>query len=367
MRIHPQRNVSPLMRCSIVLALALAASGCSNIGYYVQSVSGQFDIWRRERPIDELIADPATPPPLRAKLETVVQIRRYASEELGLPDDGSYTRYADLERPFVVWNVFATPKFSMQPQRWCFPVAGCVSYRGYFSREEAERFAATIAAEGSDVYVGGVPAYSTLGWFADPVLNTFIHYPDYRIAQLIFHELSHREVYAAGDTVFNESFAVVVEQAGVERWLRSHGTQLARDRFQREQRYRREFVDLVQRYHRRLSDLYNSGLDPAVMREQKNGAITEMVSEYQRMRAEWGGFKGYDLWFSRRPNNAQIASVAIYTRLVPAFRALLRQEQDDLPRFYAAVKRLAAMPKAQRTAALEQLQRAALEASAPIM
>jgi predicted aminopeptidase len=355
------------MRCVIALCIALAASGCSNVGYYVQSVSGQFDIWRRERPIDQMLADPSTPAPLRDKLAKVLEMRRFASAELGLPNDGSYTRYADLERQFVVWNVFATPEFAMRPLQWCFPFAGCVSYRGYFAQGDAERFAATLAAEGNDVFVGGVPAYSTLGWFADPVLNTFIHYPDHRIARLIFHELSHREVYAPGDTVFNESFAVVVEQVGVARWLARHGTERERAAFEREQGYRRDFIDLVQRYHRRLSELYGSGLDVDAMRRRKNEAIDEMLHEYGRLKEQWGGFKGYDPWFARRPNNAQIASVSIYTRLVPAFQALLRREQNDLPRFYAAARTLAALPKDERAAALEQLQRAALEAPAPIM
>ncbi|MGQ0526077.1 MAG: aminopeptidase [Betaproteobacteria bacterium] len=355
------------MRYFAILLLAIASGGCSNVGYYLQSVSGQLDIWRRERPIDEIVSDPAAPAPLRDKLAKVLEMRRFASAELGLPDDGSYTRYADLERQFVVWNVFATPEFSMRPLQWCFPIAGCVSYRGYFSREDAERFAATVAAEGNDVFVGGVPAYSTLGWFADPVLNTFIHYPEHRIARLIFHELSHRVVYAPGDTVFNESFAVAVEQVGVARWLERHGTERARQAFEREQAYRQDFIDLVQRYHRQLTGLYDGGLDRAAMRKRKNEAIDEMLRDYGRLKEQWGGFEGYDAWFARRPNNAQIASVAIYTRLVPAFRALLRQEQNDLPRFYAAARKLAAMPKEARTAALERLQQAALEARAPIM
>lgn len=355
------------MRYIIVLWLAITASGCSNIGYYLQSVGGQFDIWRRERPIDELIADPSTPAPLKEKLAKVIEMRRFASTELGLPNDGSYTRYADLERQFVVWNVFATPEFSMRPLQWCFPFAGCVSYRGYFAHDDAERFAATLAAEGNDVFVGGVPAYSTLGWFADPVLNTFIHYPDHRLARLIFHELSHRKVYAPGDTVFNESFAVVVEQAGVARWLERHGTERQRLAFEREQGYRREFIALVQRYHRRLSELYERGLDAKTMRKRKNETIDDMLGDYGRLKEQWGGFSGYEPWFARRPNNAQIASVSIYTRLVPAFQALLRQEQNDLPRFYAAAKKLAALPKDERASALERLQRAALETPAPIM
>lgn len=342
-----------LLRTAIAAVLLLTA-GCSNIGYYLQSVGGQLDIWRRERPIDELIADPLTPAALKEKLATVVQLRRFASRELRLPGEKSYIRYADIERPFVVWNVFATPELSLRPMQWCFAFAGCVNYRGYFSRDAAERFAATLAARDHDVYVGGVPAYSTLGWFADPVLNTFIDYPEYRIAQLIFHELAHREAYAPNDSVFNESFAVVVEQAGVERWLARHGTEFERRRYARERAYREDFIRLVQAYHRRLTALYETELASTEMRRRKEALISEMLGDYRQLKEKWGGFTGYDAWFARRPNNAQIASVAIYTRLVPAFRALLSEYRGDLAEFYGAVKRLAELPKEERTAALER-------------
>jgi predicted aminopeptidase len=338
-----------------LVCLVLLSSGCANIGYYLQSVSGQFDIWWRERPIGEVIADPATPSALKEKLAQVQEIRRFASAELDLPQSDSYTRYADLERPYVVWNVFAAPEFSMRPLQWCFLFVGCVSYRGYFSREEAERFAASLAAQENDVFVGGIPAYSTLGWFADPVLNTFIHYSDYRIAQLIFHELAHQKVYARGDSMFNESFAVVVEQEGVRRWLTHHGTAQEKSGYEREQQHREDFIRLIQAYHGRLTALYDSGLAPAEMRKRKAQTLAEMLQDYEKLKSAWGGYTGYDAWFKRRPNNAQIASIAIYTRLVPGFQALLRQHGGELPGFYAAVKALAALPKDERTGRLERL------------
>jgi len=338
-----------------VACLVLMASGCANVGYYLQSVSGQLDIWRREQPIGAVIADPATPAALKEKLAQVQEIRRFASTELDLPQNDSYTRYADLGRQYVVWNVFATTEFSMQPMQWCFPFAGCVSYRGYFSRRDAERFAAGLAVRDNDVFVGGVPAYSTLGWFADPVLNTFIHHPDYRIAQLIFHELAHQKVYARNDSMFNESFAAVVEEAGVRRWLERHGTDRERSAYDRERAYRDDFVRLVQTYHGRLSALYDSDLSPAVMRERKGETLAEMNRDYAQLKTKWGGYSGYDAWFERRPNNAQIASVAIYTKLVPGFRALLRRHGGELPGFYAAVQALAALPADQRTDRLERL------------
>jgi predicted aminopeptidase len=343
------------LRTALVCVL-LMASGCANIGYYLQSVNGQLDIWRRERPIREVIADPGTPAPLKKKLAQVLEIRRFASAELDLPHTDSYTLYADLERAYVVWNVFAAPEFSMHPVQWCFPFAGCVNYRGYFSRTDAEHFAAGLAAQGDEIFIGGIPAYSTLGWFADPVLNTFIHYSDYRIAQLIFHELAHQKVYASGDSMFNESFAVVVEQEGVRRWLESHGTAQEKANYDREQQYREDFIGLVQAYHDRLSALYDSGgFSADTMRERKNQTLDEMMRDYERLKTRWGGYKGYDRWFERRPNNAQIASVAIYTKLVPGFRGLLRQHRGELPPFYAAVKVLASLTKEERTDRLERL------------
>ncbi len=333
----------------------LLVGGCANVGYYWQSVSGQLDVWRRERPVEEVLADPAVAQALKDRLARVVEIRNFASRELDLPDNRSYRRYADLERPFVVWNVFAAPEFSVEPLEWCFLFAGCVKYRGYFSREEAERFAAELARQGQDVYVGGVPAYSTLGWFADPVLNTFIHYPDAGLAGLIFHELSHQVAYAKGDTAFNESFAVAVEREGVRRWMERAGDAGQRDAFERNQRARVDFARLMLKYRDRLDALYRTRIAPAAMRERKREIIAGLEAEYRTLRAEWGGFAGYDRWFARKPNNAQFASVGLYTEFVPAFEALLAREGRDLPRFYAAVQALAALPKAEREARLRTL------------
>jgi predicted aminopeptidase len=335
--------------------LALLVSGCSNVGYYWQSIGGQMDIWRRERPLEEVIGDAATPEPLKQKLAAVARIRDFASRELGLPDNRSYRRYADLERPFVLWNVFAAPEFSLRPEQWCFPFAGCVSYRGYFAKADADGFAAGLAGQGYDVYVGGVPAYSTLGWFADPVLNTFIHRSEAEIARLMFHELAHQLIYVRDDTVFNESFAVAVEQEGMRRWLARTGDAGQSKEFERNRRTREDFLRLIQTYRARLDALYRSGIAPAAMRERKRAILAELESEYRRVKEGWGGFAGYDRWFAAAPNNAQLASVALYAQLVPAFQSLLTREQGDLARFYAAVRALAALPKAQRDAQLAEL------------
>jgi predicted aminopeptidase len=334
---------------------ALLLGGCANVSYYWQSVSGQMDIWRRERRVEEVMADTATPDALKRKLATVTRIREFASRDLGLPENRSYRNYADLERPFAVWNVLAAPEFSTEPLRWCFLFAGCVSYRGYFDREEAERFAAGLAEQGHDVYVGGVPAYSTLGWFADPVLSTFIHFPETELARLVFHELAHQVVYVKDDTAFNESFAVVVEQEGMRRWLARAGDTGGRESYERQKGIRAEFVGLVRKHRARLEALYRSRLAPEAMSARKREILGDLNSEYRSAKARWGGYAGYDAWIARGPNNAQIASVALYTQRVPAFEALLRREGGDLARFYGATKELAALPKEQREAQLATL------------
>lgn len=350
------------LRIAAILML-LALTGCTHVAYYMQSVRGQLDVWQREHAIAEVIADPATPEALREKLAAVLRMREFASRELGLPDNASYLRYADLGRPYVVWNVFAAPEFSTRPVQWCFPVAGCVGYRGYFSREQAEAFAAQMGAEGHDVFVGGVPAYSTLGWFADPVLNTFIRYPDPGIARLIFHELAHQIAYVRDDSVFNESFAVTVEQEGVARWLERHGSAQDKSVYERMRRQREDFTRLIQAYRERLDALYASDLAPEAMRERKKRIFGEMLGDYEQLKAGWNGFRGYDRWFEQQPNNAQIASVAIYTQRVPAFQALLRAQGGDLPAFYREVDALAALPREERTAKLMRRTGAAPEAA----
>lgn len=343
------------MRAVITMLLSLLLSGCGNISYYLQSVGGQFAIWQREVPVERLLEDPDLSPLLKTQLERALRIRDYASRELGLPDNASYRSYADLARPFVVWNVFAAAEFSTEPQQWCFAVAGCVGYRGYFSEAGARSHAATLAAEGNDVYVGGVPAYSTIGWFADPLLNTFIHYPEPELARLLFHELAHQIVYVTDDTVFNESFATVVEQAGLARWLAAHGSDADRKRFAQLQRYRADFRALVTQTRAELAALYAGIATPEEKRRRKAELFAVLQTQYQQRRGDWGGFSGYDRWFAQPLGNAHLASVAIYTQRVPAFEALLRQQGGDLPRFYAAVRELAVLSAAERNARLDAL------------
>jgi predicted aminopeptidase len=329
------------------------------VGYYVQAIGGQMELMRKARPIPEVIADPATSAEVKRKLERVVQIRNFASQALGLPDNDSYRRYADLQRPFVVWNVFAVPELQVEAKEWCFPFAGCVGYKGYFAEADAKRFAADLRTQRYDVYTGGVPAYSTLGWFKDPVLNTFIRYPEAEIARLIFHELAHQVAYAKGDTTFNESFAVAVEEEGVQRWLAAYGSAEQKSAFDQAQVYRRAFLDIVAQYRARLAQLYTEPLSPEAKRAQKAQSFAQMRADYLALKQSLGGFSGYDWWFDQPLNNAQLASVAIYNQLVPAFSALLRGRGADLPAFYAEVKRLAALSQSERDAAMQALRPAA--------
>jgi len=340
-----------LLISALLVAFAPAA-GCSSIGYYFQAVSGQMELTRKTQPIAKVMANPDTGAELKGKLERVVEMRDFASRELHLPDNGSYRSYADIGRSYVVWNVFAAPEFSVKPQEWCFLFAGCVEYRGYFSKAGADKFASDLREQRYDVFIGGVPAYSTLGWLDDPVLSTFVQYPDADIAELMFHELAHQLVYVQGDSTFNESFAVAVEREGVERWLAVHGSEAQRRAFEQKQVRRQAFAELVASYRDQLAQLYAEPLDVQQMRARKERVLTQMRAAYGRLKQSWDGFAGYDYWFEQPLNNAQLASVSIYTQLVPAFQRMLRDNGGDLERFYAEAKRLAALPKAQRDAEL---------------
>jgi predicted aminopeptidase len=336
-------------RClQLLVALAPLLCGCDTLRYYSQAVGGHLDLMRRAAPIDEQLGRDSVPAALKAKLQAVLRIREFASRELGLPDNGSYRSYADLGRPYVLWNVFAAPEFSVEPVSSCFVLAGCVSYRGYFREADAQAEGASLRARDYDVHVGGVPAYSTLGWFDDPVLNTFIQYPEAALARLMFHELAHQVLYVKNDTRFNESFAATVEQAGVERWLAQSGSNSDRAAYERLQRMRNEFVALILKYRATLEQYYGEDLPVEEKRVGKARLFAEMEEEYRQLKTSWGGFAGYDRWFARKPNNATLVSVALYTELVPAFQALLRRVGGDLPRFYAAAKDLAKLPKEER-------------------
>jgi predicted aminopeptidase len=317
--------------------LALPAVGCESLAYYTQAVGGHLGVLARARPVDEWLADPGTDAALKQRLQTARRIRAFASKELRLPDNGSYVSYAELDRPYVVWNVFAAPVFSVEPKKECFPFTGCVSYRGFYSEEQARRHAQKLRESGYDVHIGGVPAYSTLGWSDDPLLSTFIRYPDAQLARLVFHELAHQVVYAKGDTTFNESFAVAVEEEGVRRWLQAEGRSADLAAFHATQARRREFAERVSQTRERLASVYAMDLSPQAMLEHKRG-------EWQRLRAQYPGLPA-------EANNAFLASVAVYTELVPAFQRLLA-ESGNLETFYQRVKQLAKRDQSERATQL---------------
>lgn len=313
-----------------LLVLALAA-GCQSLAYYTQAIGGHFRVLAKARPVSDWLADPATPPELKARLETARRIREFASKSLALPDNGSYLSYADIERPYAVWNVFAAPELSVEPKLECFPFAGCVSYRGFYAEDDARRHAERLRAEGYDVHVGGVPAYSTLGWSDDPLLSTFIRDSDAQLARLVFHELAHQVVYAKNDTPFNESFAVTVEEAGVRRWLEAENRSGELAAFSSAQARKRDLAERVSQARERLNAVYASDL----AREQK---LERKRAEWQRLRAAYPALPA-------APNNAFLASIAVYTELVPAFERLLA-ESGSFEAFYRRVKELARDPGA---------------------
>lgn len=326
-----------------------------DLGYYLQSINGHADVMRGARPIAELLAGGEIDAGLRAKLVAVTRLRMFAIRELGLPDNGSYTRYADLGRPAVLWNVVAAPELSLKLDEWCFPVAGCISYRGYYDQADAEGFARRLEERGRDVFVAPVPAYSTLGWFDDPVLNTFLRLPDLEVARLLFHELAHQVLYVKGDSAFNESFATAVEEAGVERWMAAHASPAQIEEYRRFTDRRDQFLELLRRKRADLEGLYASGADPGDLRRGKAVVLESLKDEYQVLKTRWGGWAGYDRWFARRLSNAHLGAVATYTEWVPAFRRLLVRHEGDLRAFYAAVREMASLPRPARERALAAL------------
>ncbi len=335
-------------------AAALMLSSCSSLSYYTQAAQGQLALLADARPIDDWIADTTTNVKLRHRLEAARQIRRYAIQEMKLPNNGSYTNYTNLKRPYVLWNVVATPELSLKPMQWCFPVAGCVNYRGYYSKDAAQAYAKQLRVQGHDVEVGGVSAYSTLGWFSDPLVSTFINYPDAELARLIFHELAHQVVYVAGDSQFNESFASAVEQAGVEAWLERFGNPAMSDAYERYKARKTDFLALLVRYRGELDRTYKSMVPDEQKRATKARLFIALKDDYQVLKANWGGYAGYDRFFAEPLSNAHLASIATYNDFVPAFRNLLRREKS-WNGFYDAVNRLARLDKEDRHDALKRL------------
>ena len=305
--------------------------------------------------IEDILAQETEPQNVRDQLTKVVKMREFAIDSLHLPDSGSYREYADLERPYVVWNLVAAPEFSLKLNQWCFPIAGCVTYRGYFDEASAVEMAKNLSVQGFDVDVYGVQAYSTLNWFDDPVLNTFLTNDDISLAMLLFHEMSHQIIYVKNDTVFNVSFAKTVEMEGLRRWLEAEGSsEVWQESLQREGQSA-DFNKFLGTVRAELRQLYASEIDNDQKRRAKEDIVAHAFDKYEHLKQDWGGYDGFDQWMSGGLNNARLSSMATYYELVPAFQTLLRQVDYDLNKFYAIVKDIGSMPENERIARLRSL------------
>lgn len=347
-----------VVRVVALLTMVLTVSGCSTVGYYSQIVSGHMKIVMGKRALEDVLADPETDDKTRHRLQVASNARRYAIDRLGLPDNNSYTTFYDTGRNYVTWNVIAAGEFTLSPRTWCFPIAGCVSYRGYYAREDAVAYADKLKTQGLDVAVTGATAYSTLGWFADPLLNTILNRSDASITGLIFHELAHQQLYVADDSTFNESFATFVEREGLRQWqkdgLASQNSDAVQQLADRQAR-RRDFISLLNETKVGLRALYNSDLPETQMRAEKQRHFEQMKVAYGQLKERWGGYRGYDGWFSRPLNNARLAAVGTYNDYLPAFASLFAEGGEDFQVFYKASKNLADLSLAARKKRIAEL------------
>ncbi|MFK7860878.1 MAG: aminopeptidase [Granulosicoccus sp.] len=343
-------KILTLLLASTVLA---AGSGCSSVGYYSQAVGGHLKLMRARQPIAEVLADEATSPELREKLQTLVEARQFAVTELGLPDNDSYSTFVETGKAAVTWNVVAATEFSVRPKTWCFPIAGCVSYRGYFDRADADAYAAGLAEENFDVTVGGASAYSTLGWFDDPILDTMLRGNDTRYVSTLFHELAHQVLYVKDDSNFNEAYASFVEQVGTRMWLEQRGEPERIAQYDASLKRVEEFVNLLQDTRKNLQATFAKDIDEDTMRAEKAAVFEQMRAGYESLKVEWGGFSGYDNWFKRDLNNARLVAVATYRRYVPAFYAMYIEAGEDLQKFYEVASVTAELPADERRERLD--------------
>lgn len=337
---------------AIVLLLLLPA--CMQLDYYLSSATGHLQVISKRQSIKDLLQKKSTPEELQQRLKKISQIRDFASRRLGLPENGSYRSYVELDRPYVVWNVVATPEFSLEPLQWCFPIVGCVSYRGYFKQDDAREFANSLDSDDFDTALVGVPAYSTLNWFDDPVLSTFSDWPTPSIAKLIFHEVAHQKLYVPDDTAFNESFATAVEQIGIELWLEQEKDPEMSKNFALLTQRQRQFQQLLRQTRNELQQLYRQKRPEEQLRNGKQAIFSSMNQSYQQLRESWNGYAGYDAWFNTL-NNARFASINAYHRWVPAFRLAMQQEKNNFASFYRRCQAIAKLPGRQRRQLLDRL------------
>ena len=344
----------------IFLVLWGSLCGCQTAQFYSQAICGEYKLLKGRRPVAELLRDPHVSAELKEKFELVLRLRAFAESELKLPINNHYLSYVDLGRRYAVWNVHAAPEFSSEPRTWWYPFVGSLKYRGYFAQSGARDCADLLKKRGDDIRVEGVEAFSTLGWFADPLLNTFIHRSEAELAEVIFHELAHQKLFLSGDTDFNEAFATAVAEEGVRRWYQHKADGPGCQQFEDDARKNQQFVALIFKTRERLRALYGEGqgveaikpprLDAAaaIVRREKARIIEESRGEYQALRASWGGYSGYDAWFAGPLNNAQLNTVALYYQLVPGFQTILRAQHGDLDVFYKLVRDLRRLGKDER-------------------
>ena len=331
-----------------ILLVGFVISGCTTIGYYTQAVHGEYQILAHRQPIEKVIANPRTPATTKEKLQLVQQLRAYAETELKLPVAGSYNKYVDVRRKYVVWDVQAAPEFSLEPKTWKYPFVGRLAYRGFFSEKSAHEAGNRLAMQGFDVYVDGVEAFSTLGWFKDPLLSTFMDDTEPELAELLFHELAHKRVFASGDTDFNEAFATTVGQEGARRWLRSKGNTALFEQYAMAVARDRQFVNLIMGTRAQLAKVYAQKMTPDQLRREKQDVFDDLRRRYADLKREWGGYAGYDDWFAHDLNNAKLNTVANYYDYVPGFERLLESNGGDLEKFYVAAERLSRQPMDKR-------------------
>jgi predicted aminopeptidase len=330
---------------ALLFALAsLFLTSCQSLSFYKQAVQGQLEILRKSRPAPDVVADPATSPLVRRQLATVERIRQFASDHLSLPGHASYGKYADLGRPHVVWVIYAAPEFSLTPKSWHYPAVGEMDYRGYFREQETTALATELRRQAYDVFIGGVDAYSTLGWFHDPILNTFIHYPDIDLAETIFHELTHRRIFRQGDTVFNESLANTVAEEGVKRWLKHEHRLADLKKYEGRLIRRRQFYQEIQYARVRLEKLYASRTAPTLMRQQKAATLARLRDQFRELRRRWGG-RGLESWLKEDLNNGHIVSLHLYANQMPVFEKLLADCQGNLDTFFKQVAHVKISPR----------------------
>ena len=365
LRVAPRR-IGPRRACRVAALLVLIVSGCQTASYYQQAITGQLQILSQRRPLGSLIADTNTPATLRKKLELVLRLRAFAERELKLPVDGHYERYVDVHRRFVVWDVQAAPEFSLRPKKWWYPIVGRLSYRGYFSEAMAQRYAAKLEKQGLDVYVGGVEAYSTLGWFKDPVLNTFINNDEADLAETLFHELAHQKLFFAGDTEFDEAFATAVAEEGTRRWLANAMNTSALENYEEGRKRHEQFVRLVMEARAQLKKAYgeedkesrpHSAALPtdSEKRRRKQDVLAKLHRDYEALKTQWAGKSEYDGWFAKPINNARLNTIATYYDLVSGFQRLLESNGGELEKFYREVQALKKIPKETRHELLRAL------------